>query len=445
MPPSAPELYRLSGFTRRTSEGDLDTYNRDWRQSSIYQDFLRANGLVDTGRGVKLTRGQQSALEDRAREAGIRIPSGFHIDQGGNFNQTNRLGKYATIGAAAAGTLFGIPGVVPGLLTSGGGAAAGGVAGTAGGGAGVLPSTALGGAYMGAAPGAGLIGTGTALAGGGAAVVPTLKRLAGGDGMTTGDWLKTGASWGLDLFNNWQEAGAVNRQFESEVDYRNRALGLQEQQWRDELAQRQREWEDRYGLEREQFGLTRDRFGLELADWEQTRTNRAPYVSAGTGAVRALARGLGTGMPDVPQATAPTWSHAPSSGFWPGGGDEGIANQETGAPLSPVPQSDSLNVSLPRGFFESYRNAPNRNTGVTGYGFPYGVPAPPVESTASGGTTTPALRSTAFTLGRMAGPRPAAATRTGATVMMVAPTGERRALSPEDAAKAERLGARRVS
>src|SRR3990167_5415099 len=117
MPPSAPELYRLSGFTRRTSEGDLDTYNRDWRQSSIYQDFLRANGLVDTGRGVKLTRGQQRALEDRAREAGIRIPSGFHIDQGGNFNQTNRLGKYATIGAAAAGTLFGIPGGGPGLLT----------------------------------------------------------------------------------------------------------------------------------------------------------------------------------------------------------------------------------------------------------------------------------------------------------------------------------------
>jgi len=315
MPPSASTLSRVSGFTRDTPERDLDAFNREMRQSAIYQDFLRANGLVDTGRGVKMTRGQQGALEDRLREAGVQLPKDFHIDQGGNVNQKNRLGKYVAIGAGAATAAFGIPGVFPGVLTGGGGAAAGGATAAGAGGGGVLPSTALGGAYMGAAPGASLIGTGTALAGGASAAVPTLRKLAGGGGdgggagMGASDWLMFGADYGSGLLSNWLSSRAYNEGAEQDYALAERRLALDEELRRRELTFTEQQWRDRYGLEQAQFGLERDRYGLERdrhglerADWEQTRTNRAPYVSAGTGAVRALARGVGTEMADVPQA-----------------------------------------------------------------------------------------------------------------------------------------------
>jgi hypothetical protein len=129
--------------TRSTTEADLDQWNQAMRASPLYQNFLKKNGLVDTGRGVTMSRAQQSALEDELEAAGIDIPGGMHIDQGGNLNQQNRLGRNLAIGAGAAGAAFGIPAIL----------GAGGAAGAAGGaGGGLLPSSAIGSGMAGLAP-----------------------------------------------------------------------------------------------------------------------------------------------------------------------------------------------------------------------------------------------------------------------------------------------------
>jgi hypothetical protein len=132
--------------TRRTSGTELDQWNQQLRASPVYQDFLRANNLVDRGQGVKLSRGQQGALEDRLREAGIQLPGGMHIDQGGNLNQKNRLARNTAIGAGiAAGGYFAAPYIGAALGGAGGAGGAGAAGAGAGGaaGAGTLASTAI--------------------------------------------------------------------------------------------------------------------------------------------------------------------------------------------------------------------------------------------------------------------------------------------------------------
>lgn len=125
--------------TRRTAEVTLDRWNDAFRQSEVYLNFMRRNGLPTNGR-VKLSRSQQSALESDMRRAGIQIPSGMHIDQGGNLNQKNTLVRNVGIGAAIGGgalTGLGLAGIGPFSGLAGGGASASGAAG------GVLPSSHL--------------------------------------------------------------------------------------------------------------------------------------------------------------------------------------------------------------------------------------------------------------------------------------------------------------
>lgn len=193
--------------TRKTSESSLDEWNRELRSSPTYLDFMRANGLPTDGR-VKLSRGQQSALEDRLREAGTPVPKGMHIDQGGNLNQKNRTGRNVAIAAGiAAGGYFAAP-YIAGAL-AGSGAGAGGAAGAAGAGAGagtgaaagggLLASTALPtglgmGASLGAIPTAGSLiagGAGSALAGG--ALSGAGASLGGGSTLAGGGG---GLGWG---------------------------------------------------------------------------------------------------------------------------------------------------------------------------------------------------------------------------------------------------------
>lgn len=140
---------------RGTSEQELDQFNIWFRSTPIYQNFMRQNGLPTDGR-VKLSRSQQSRLEQLMKANGINIPGGMHIDQGGNLNQKNRLGRNVAIGAGIAGAAIGIPAA---LGAFGGGAGAAGA-----GAAGVLPSTAT---ATGFAP---LAGTATSALGGGAAL-----------------------------------------------------------------------------------------------------------------------------------------------------------------------------------------------------------------------------------------------------------------------------------
>lgn len=111
--------------TRQTSEADLNRWNTAMRASPPYQDYMRSIGNDGSGR-VKLSRAQQSALEEALRRAGISIPDGMHIDQGGNLNQKNHLGRNLAIGAAIGGgalTGLGLAGMGP-LSGLGGGAAA---------------------------------------------------------------------------------------------------------------------------------------------------------------------------------------------------------------------------------------------------------------------------------------------------------------------------------
>lgn len=129
---------RGSGVPNRsTAEVTLDQWNDAMRATPWYQGFLVRQGLV--GKIGGWSRAQQSALERELADRGVQIPSGMHIDQGGNLNQTNRTGKRAAIVGAAALAAFGIPGLFPGLLNGaiGGGAGTGaGVGGGAGGGGG---------------------------------------------------------------------------------------------------------------------------------------------------------------------------------------------------------------------------------------------------------------------------------------------------------------------
>jgi hypothetical protein len=115
--------------TRQTAEDVLDQWNRALRASPLYTAFLQRH-RINPNR-VKLSRSQQAALESELARAGMPVPSGMHIDQGGNLNQQNTLVKKAAttaaIGAAAA-TGLGAVGIGP--LASLGGATAGTAAGT---------------------------------------------------------------------------------------------------------------------------------------------------------------------------------------------------------------------------------------------------------------------------------------------------------------------------
>jgi len=154
---------------RSTSEAELDRWNQWWRQTPVYQNFMRRQGLPADGR-VRLSRGQQAALEREMRAAGLRIPSGMHIDQGGNLNQQSRLVKTAAIAGGAAAAAFGIPGVFPGLLSGGPAAVAPGS---------VLPSTAIG-------PSVATLGYGApTLAGAGAGSLAPLASQAIGPSVAT--------------------------------------------------------------------------------------------------------------------------------------------------------------------------------------------------------------------------------------------------------------------
>lgn len=154
---------------RGTSEQALDAWNQRMRSSSVYQAFMRSRGRATDGR-VKLSRQEQKELEQALARAGMPVPNGMQIDQGGNLNQKNRLGRNVAIGAAATGaalTGFGLAGMGP--LS---GLASGGVA-----------ATGMGGLPAGMAPGGAMIG--------GSVTAP----LAGASAATTA--ATTGAKMGM--------------------------------------------------------------------------------------------------------------------------------------------------------------------------------------------------------------------------------------------------------
>lgn len=124
---------------RGTSEQWLDDWNRQFRASPIYRNWMTRNGLPTDGR-VRLSRQQQSSLEAELRANGIQIPGGMHIDQGGNLNQKNRLVRNVAIGAAAGvGGYYALP-----YLAGSAGAGSGAAGSATGAGAGSLAPIAGG-------------------------------------------------------------------------------------------------------------------------------------------------------------------------------------------------------------------------------------------------------------------------------------------------------------
>jgi hypothetical protein len=250
--------------TRKTDEASLDQWNRALRASPLYQGFLKKHGLVDRGQGVKLSRDQQSALEKELATAGFKVPDGMHIDQGGNLNQKNRLLRNIGIGAGIAAATFGIPGLTPGLLS------------TLGGGT-TLPSLAAG-IPSTSAQAFGPFASQVASTVAGTAAGPVaggLKSLAG-----RGTAALVGLDYGTSLLNSWLESRAYNKGIEADQAYRERALELDRER-------------------------TADQYGLQRSEYEQTNANRAPYRSAGQGALTALAGRLGVDLPPVEMVTPP--------------------------------------------------------------------------------------------------------------------------------------------
>jgi hypothetical protein len=192
--------------TRRTSESGLDQFNQQLRANPAYQQFLRSIGV-----NTNVPAGQAWRLSDQQRkqaEAWVKRNVGdigdLEIDISGNANANEGLGKQAKrwgpiVGGTAA-TLFGIPGLFPGLLNAGGSAAAGGASAAASGGGGVLPSAAIPGMHA-AVPAAiasqgvsaGLGGIGTAAGLGAGASVPLGEMTAGGTAAGVGSRLASGA------------------------------------------------------------------------------------------------------------------------------------------------------------------------------------------------------------------------------------------------------------
>lgn len=226
--------------TRKTSEADLNTWNQQLRASEVYQQFMRRNGLPTNGR-VKLSRSQQAALERDLAAAGVKIPSGMHIDQGGNANQKNRTGRNVAIGAAATGaalTGFGLAGMGP--LSGLGGASAAGAEG------GMLASHSL--------PVASLMGGPAAIASQGvSAGVGTAAGVGASGAAATGAAAAKGASMGTRTRDSLLNYGlpAIGDFFTSmfksgqdrEENARNRQF-LQDQQGRELGYNRERDIRD---------------------------------------------------------------------------------------------------------------------------------------------------------------------------------------------------------
>lgn len=182
--------------TRRTSEYDLNAFNAMLKQQPWYQQYMQSIGMWD--RPARLSRGQQSQLEQLAARNGFRIPGGMHIDNAGNLNQKNRLVRNVGIGVgtglAAAGTL-GLAGIGP---------LAGGALG-GGSGLPVLASTPIG-TGMGFGP-ASLAGT-SAIPGA-AAAVPTAADLLASIGVPELPSRTIGSGMGRD-----PSIGLGNRTFD---------------------------------------------------------------------------------------------------------------------------------------------------------------------------------------------------------------------------------------
>jgi hypothetical protein len=101
------------------------------RQQPFVQQWLKARGKVDTGKGIQLNDRDRDAFTAMLRQNGVQVPDGMKVDGAGNFNQKNHLWRNVGIGAAIGGaalTGLGTAGIGPLAGAMGGASAAGGAA-----------------------------------------------------------------------------------------------------------------------------------------------------------------------------------------------------------------------------------------------------------------------------------------------------------------------------
>jgi len=253
--------------TRKTSETELDTFNQQLRSSPLYQNFMKQRGLRTDGH-VKLSSKQQKELETAMARAGFTVPSGMHIDQGGNLNQKNRLlrnvgiaaaiagGTIATLGAAgafapaalapasAAGGAAAVPGAVGGsAITAASQAAAMGLGvPTVTGGAGAAAAAAGAAPVLASTVPAGGMTTIPAVAGGGGSGMSVLGSIGKGLAKVSGDkWLDVGAL-GMDFLSTAKASSAANAASDRSADLQYKTSQELMALEREKEARRQYEW-----------------------------------------------------------------------------------------------------------------------------------------------------------------------------------------------------------
>jgi len=203
--------------TRKTEQVDVDAWNAEMRQSPVYLEFMQSQGLPTDGR-AKLSTSQQEGLERALAAAGMPVPSGMHVDQGGNLNQKNTLKKNVAKYSAYAGL------AATGLGAAGIGPMAGVMGASAAGGAGGLGAAGAVGSAPAYVP-ASMIGTGLgggATAAGGLGAAGAAKAGLGFLGRNSD--LLGGAGQALGVYSQGQ---ANNRRDEYGAQYGQAQLGLQ--------------------------------------------------------------------------------------------------------------------------------------------------------------------------------------------------------------------------
>lgn len=316
--------------TRKTSEYELDQFNKQLRSSPLYQNFMRQRGLRTDGH-VKLSDKQQKELEQSMARAGFPVPKGMHIDQGGNLNQKSTLVRNVVIGAAlAAGTIatLGAAGVIGGGVLGtgiGGGAGAGaagaGAAGTATGvGTGLttagVTAPVFGGAgattlasgvtpvVFGAGGTAAGIGAGVtpAVVGGGAAATGLGAATAGGSvaapilsntartgmasGLGTKDWIDIGSRvWdaGSGIAANRAASSASDKAADLTAKSNAELMALE----REKEARRQYEWDTAEAAKQRNFKIEQEEKLEELRRLDEKEAQNEPARLAREATYRA--------------------------------------------------------------------------------------------------------------------------------------------------------------
>jgi len=338
---------------RQTSEPQLDLWNRQLRASPLYQRFVQQNGLV--GKVGGWSRQQQADLERLLAANGMPIPSGMHIDQGGNLNQKNRLVRNAAITAGIAGAAIataGAAGAFGGAAAGGSGAGAGAAgAGTAAGTAGALAPIA-GGAPWAVTPlvapvTASGVGAGTA-AGLGAAVAPRLVNAGvgavqggqngggwkgaalgglegaatgGGGGGSMGTWSKVAQlaiPIAADLVTGYMGAKAAKGAAATQSASADRAMALNERLYNQTNETQRQLYNQANQVSRQAYDDTN---ATQRGVYNQQMALMSPYVNVGSGALSNAGQLVGLApvnvpaipaLPSLPSGSAPQMAANPS-------------------------------------------------------------------------------------------------------------------------------------